>query len=203
MKLKQLEQELSSIPPFESPKIQFEQYPTTAHLASHMLFNAAGFGDIDNRSVVDLGIGCGMLTCASIMLGSSYNLGIDIDPDAIRQARRNCEEFGEVDLVNVNLTNWNYSKLRADTVIMNPPFGTKAKGIDMEFLRVASEIAETAVYTLHKTSTREHVLRKGEQLGMKGQVVAQLVYDLDNTYKFHKKKSVAIEVDFIRFEKQI
>lgn len=42
-----------------------------------------------------------------------------------------------------------------DTVIMNPPFGTKNNaGIDMEFLEVAVRLAKTAVYSLHKTSTR-------------------------------------------------
>jgi predicted RNA methylase len=43
-----------------------------------------------------------------------------------------------------------------DTVIMNPPFGTKNNaGIDMLFLRRAIELATGAVYSLHKSSTRE------------------------------------------------
>ena len=33
------------------------------------------------------------------------------------------------------------------------------------------------------------------------QVLAELRYDLPSTYKFHKKASVDIEVDFIRFVK--
>lgn len=42
-----------------------------------------------------------------------------------------------------------------DTVIMNPPFGTKKNaGIDMKFLEVGIKLAKTAVYSLHKTSTR-------------------------------------------------
>lgn len=48
-------------------------------------------------------------------------------------------------------------RLRADTVIMNPPFGTKRKGIDMDFLRAGCRIARHSVYSLHKSSTREHV----------------------------------------------
>lgn len=88
-----------------------------------------------------------------------------------------------------------------DTVIMNPPFGTKHNaGIDMTFLQVATRLARKTVYTLHKSSTRRHVLQKGSQLGAKGEVVAELRYDLPRAYKFHKKNSVDIEVDFIRFE---
>jgi predicted RNA methylase len=48
-------------------------------------------------------------------------------------------------------------RLWADTVIMNPPFGTKQKGADMEFLRAACRLARTSVYSLHKSSTRAHI----------------------------------------------
>eukprot|EP00249_Psilotum_nudum_P007254 c20431_g2_i2 orf=138-572(+) len=68
-----------------------------------------------------------------------------------------------------------------DTVVMNPPFGTRRKGADMDFLSSALKIAETAVYSLHKTSTRE------------------LRFDLPALYKFHKKREVDIFVDLWRF----
>jgi 16S rRNA G966 N2-methylase RsmD len=45
--------------------------------------------------------------------------------------------------------------LSVDTVILNPPFGTRNKGMDMIFLKKAIEMANGAVYSLHKTSTRE------------------------------------------------
>lgn len=42
-----------------------------------------------------------------------------------------------------------------DTVVMNPPFGTKHNaGMDMKFLLAGINIANTAVYSLHKSSTR-------------------------------------------------
>lgn len=42
-----------------------------------------------------------------------------------------------------------------DTVILNPPFGTKNNsGIDMEFLKVAAMLSNNSIYSLHKTSTR-------------------------------------------------
>ncbi|KAL9399433.1 hypothetical protein Peur_008394 [Populus x canadensis] len=42
-----------------------------------------------------------------------------------------------------------------DTVAMNPPFGIRRKGADVDFLSAALKIAREAVYSLHKTSTRE------------------------------------------------
>lgn len=34
------------------------------------------------------------------------------------------------------------------------------KGIDMTFLKIALEMAKTAVYSLNKSSTREHIQKK-------------------------------------------
>eukprot|EP01121_Diplochlamys_sp_Union-15-3_P004156 TRINITY_DN14147_c0_g1_i1.p1 TRINITY_DN14147_c0_g1~~TRINITY_DN14147_c0_g1_i1.p1 ORF type:complete len:113 (-),score=16.77 TRINITY_DN14147_c0_g1_i1:37-375(-) len=86
-----------------------------------------------------------------------------------------------------------------DTVIMNPPFGTKVKGIDTMFLQSALRIANNAVYSLHKTSTRQHIFRKAKEWGVVSEVLAELRFNLPKTFYFHKEKTVDIEVDFIRF----
>lgn len=200
MKLKQLEQELQQVTVFKNPKIHLEQYPTTPHLASLLIFTAYQNGDIEDKIVIDLGIGTGMLTCASLMMDSSYNIGIDVDTEALEQAVENCNEFGQVELINANLTSLNLIKIKGDTVIMNPPFGTKLKGIDVEFLTAATKMAKV-VYSLHKTSTRDFILKKALQLGFRGTVLAELKYDLPKSYQFHKKHNVVVRVDFIRFEK--
>ena len=50
-------------------------------------------------------------------------------------------------------------RCRADVVIMNPPFGTRRKGADMDFLRAAFRLASESVYSLHKSSTRAYIKR--------------------------------------------
>lgn len=88
-----------------------------------------------------------------------------------------------------------------NTVIMNPPFGTKHNaGIDMKFLEIAIKLSTNAIYSLHKTSTRNYVLSRAQKLGAKGEVIAELRYDLPRAYKFHKKQSVDVNVDLIRFQ---
>ena len=42
-------------------------------------------------------------------------------------------------------------------------------GLDMEFLCVGLALARRAVYSLHKTSTRDHVLKKAADWGAKPQ----------------------------------
>lgn len=46
------------------------------------------------------------------------------------------------------------SSIDFDTVIMNPPFGTRNTGIDTAFVLKGMQYS-SAVYSLHKTSTRE------------------------------------------------
>lgn len=86
-----------------------------------------------------------------------------------------------------------------DTVLTNPPFGTKANaGMDLRFLRTATRLSRRAVYSFHKTSTRDFLVRQVEGWGMEIQIVAEMRFDLPQTYKFHQKKSVDVQVDLIR-----
>lgn len=133
----------------------------------------------------------------------------DVDVDALEICRGNLEEMEitsaemlQVDIKNLGTPHSRFLRF-FDTVVLNPPFGTKHnQGADMEFLKVALDLSRTAVYSLHKTATRTHVTKKAADWGVKIQVLAQLKYNLPSTYKFHKKKSVDIEVDFIRFSHQ-
>ncbi|KAI7872979.1 S-adenosyl-L-methionine-dependent methyltransferase [Spinellus fusiger] len=193
MKLKELETILQDCSVFSDPKIQYEQYPTTPHLAARMLYTAdTVYDDIEGKVVGDF--------------GSGYNIGFDIDPDAIAIAQENCSDFEiSMDFVLTDLGQSSLDRFRGkiDTIVMNPPFGTKNKGIDMVLLKKAIELAGTAVYSLHKTSTREHIIKKAKEWGVGCEVLAELKFDVPMMYKFHKKKSVDIAVDFLRFSKSI
>ncbi|OUM62676.1 hypothetical protein PIROE2DRAFT_10996 [Piromyces sp. E2] len=84
IKLKQLESLLQDVDVFEKPKIQFEQYPTSAHIASRMLYTAQSmYDDIEDKVVADLGCGCGVLSIGANQLGALYNYAFDIDDDAL------------------------------------------------------------------------------------------------------------------------
>lgn len=115
-------------------------------------------------------------------------------------------EMPGIDAINCNVVtdlSSDSTKLRKkfDTVLMNPPFGTKHNaGIDTQFLLSGFNLARNAVYSLHKTSTRNYIQRKGKDLEVGSEVIATLRYNLDSTYKFHKKSSVDIEVDCWRFD---
>ena len=68
------------------------------------------------------------------------------------------------------------SPLRADTVVMNPPFGTRLKGVDVAFIRCGLKVARRAVYSLHKSSTRAYLERHATHVlrAAKADVLAEL-----------------------------
>jgi hypothetical protein len=71
----------------------------------------------------------------------------------------------------------------------------------MLFLCSALAMATRAVYSMHKTSTRDYVLGKALEWGGKGEVVATLKFDIPKMYAFHREKCKDVEVDLLRFEK--
>ncbi|CAG9833870.1 unnamed protein product [Diabrotica balteata] len=205
LKLKRLEERLQCISEFDKPKILLEQYITPWHLGSHVLYTVQSqYGDIDGKLVADLGSGCGALTIGAAVLNAALVIGFEIDEDAINICQENIEdhELSNIDIVQCDVLKGISSRFYKsfDTVLMNPPFGTKHNaGIDMRFLEIAINLSRKAVYSLHKTSTRSFILKQADSLGVKAEVLAELSYDLPSTYKFHKKKSVDIQVDFYRF----
>ena len=86
-----------------------------------------------------------------------------------------------------------------DTAIMNPPFGTKNnEGIDMEFLDRALCLCRGAVYSFHKTSTRDFITRRMEGKGYHVAVLAEMKFSIPQMYKMHRQREVLVAVDFIR-----
>ncbi|GAA5896831.1 METTL5 family protein [Sporobolomyces salmoneus] len=223
MKLKELESELQPLKGFSEPKRELEQYVTSSHLASRMIFTAATqFDDIEDKIILDLGCGCAVLSIACMMMGADGVASVDADSDALEIAKENIESVEMEEYIQLHHAQIGTTKVvdgseevpifdpntllddesdRPDTCVMNPPFGTWNKGIDALFLEVGCKIAKTAVYSLNKSSTRDFLERKAKSLGFKGTVIAQMRYDLPKTMAHHKQKSVDIEVDMWRFER--
>uniref|UniRef100_A0A915HZ37 Methyltransferase-like protein 5 n=1 Tax=Romanomermis culicivorax TaxID=13658 RepID=A0A915HZ37_ROMCU len=163
------------------------------------------FDDIEKKIIGDLGCGCGTFLAGCSALRASHGIGFDIDEDALAVSATNLRDL-ELDPSTSLLrcdatTSFLTPNCKLDVVITNPPFGTKNnQGIDMKFVKFASSIAREAIYSLHKTSTREFIMKKAcQELKLDAEIIAELKFDLPKTMKFHSRNVVDIDVDLIRF----
>lgn len=210
MRLKHLESALQDVTLYSelepgSLRPDLEQYSTSPHLAAILAHTAhAQYDDIEGQVVADIGCGTAILGISAAILGASDVLGFDVDTNALACAAKNIAnmEVG-MGLIQCDVAAGDLP-VRAgcvDTVLMNPPFGTRRQGVDIIFLERALQIARKAVYSMHKTSTRDFIVRKGQDWGVNITVLAQMRFDIPATHKFHKKKSVDVDVDLIRISK--
>jgi rRNA N6-adenosine-methyltransferase METTL5 len=208
MRLRELESALGQVSAFRAPVAELEQYPTSPHLAARMLHVAASNGDIGGRAVLDLGCGGGILAIGAALLGAPHVVGVDVDEAALHVAAENAEEMdagGVLDLVRADVVRLSAAAGggllgEVDTVVMNPPFGTKRRGMDVCFLQIAVQHARGAVYSLHKSSTRPFIQQKALSWGVPSRVLAQLQFDIPAMYDFHRQSSLDVEVDLWRLD---
>src|SRR5205809_3328111 len=148
---RQLEIVLSKLKILETPTLRLEQYPVSPEAAAELLY-MAGFehDDLEGR-IIDLGTGTGRLAIGASLMGSAHVVGVDVDARALELARENAKTAG----VKVKWVQSTIDKLDGtyDTVIMNPPYGTRTIHSDTRFLDKAFQIA-SITYSIHKASTR-------------------------------------------------
>ncbi len=197
MKKKELEIKLQQIPPLEDPKSSLEQYSTPPAIAADVLFTAYAMGDVQGKRVLDLGCGNGIFCIGAKLLGASESIGVDVDPAALEQARKNAVKQGvEVDFEQGDVAEMG---LEADTVIQNPPFGAQRREADRPFLRKAVRSSEV-VYTMHLEKTLGFLQEYIGQLG--GEITLQKTYkfNIPHTFTFHSEKAREVEVLLLRIE---
>lgn len=204
-KKRHLEMALQSLPSHSKPKIELEQYHTPSIIAADLLWNAYNLGDIENKSVVDLGCGTGIFAIGSAMLGARCVKGIDVDHDAIRNAEENSKKLGLEERINFfksDIKNVSPDKIH-DTCIQNPPFGSQLKskkGADRIFMEKSMELANV-VYSFHMAETENFVENYFLNLGGKVTQKFSYSFQIPKIYSFHKQEIKFIEVVVLRVER--
>ncbi|KFG25272.1 uncharacterized protein NESG_02043 [Nematocida ausubeli] len=203
MKLKEAKWRLDEIEGFSHPKIKYEQYMTPSELACAVVYvMAVENDDVQQKTVLDLGCGTGMLSAAVLLYGAASVTGLDVDASLESLYENNLQKVseGQHRFICADVQDAQFNELpQFDTAIINPPFGTKNNsGIDVTFLEKALEKA-SVVYSMHKTSTREYFKTK---YSGRIRILSEMQFELKKTYKFQKKESVHVKVDLIRVTKE-
>ncbi|MFC6960883.1 METTL5 family protein [Halocatena marina] len=198
-----LERELSAVAGFKEPRIEFEQYPTPADIAAHLIHLAGTHGDLAN-TVVDLGTGTGMLALGAALSGASKIVGIDRDERALSSAREN--EHCVTPPVTPAWIRGDATRLplcldEPVTVLMNPPFGAQQgrAHADRAFLRATSDIA-TVSYSIHNDGSHAFIEAFADDHG--GTVTHAFAVDLDlpRQFHFHTTDKRTIDAEAYRIE---
>ena len=198
MRRQQLEIALSHLKPSPSPQLAYEAYDLDPSSAAEVLFLAESrFGDVKDRAILDLGCGSGILAIGAALMGAEMVVGVDINLDSVEMARANARLSG----ASVQLVAGDIEAVRGplDVTIMNPPFGTRLRGIDVTFLRKAMSVS-VLVYSLHKTGEQNRVFLRNavEKLGGEVDAIFNMELEIPRTYEFHTKKRYQVEVDLYR-----
>jgi putative methylase len=181
-----------------NPNPLLEQYTIPASLAAEILYIADSvYNDLYDKRVLDLGTGTGRLAIGSLLAGAKEAIGIDLDPEALKVAKENAR------ILQVRpfwiLGDISTLRGRADTVLMNPPFGTRSKHADRAFLSKALELAPVT-YSLHKTVTREYLLHFLKSKGAHVEALFCTEFKIPWMFSFHRKRSYKVKVDLFRIE---
>jgi putative methylase len=195
-----LERALQKVAPHPSPKAYLEQYAIPTDVAAEMLFIAAYVNDdIIEKTVADLGCGTGRLAIGAALLGAVETVGVDIDKEAVKLAKKSAEKLGLQKETGWVIGDIDVLRGRFDTVLQNPPFGVQKRSADRKFLLKALELTPR-VYSLHKggESNRVFIKRFIEGHGGKVTGIFPMKLNIPRLFKFHTERKHEVEVDLYK-----
>ncbi len=148
-----------------------------------------------NGQIVDLGTGTGKLAIGAALMGAETVCGLDLDKESIALAVRNAKGAD----VNVDWVVGNLDSIsgKFDTVVMNPPYGTRSPHQDIHFLTRAFQLAHVT-YSIHKSSTRKFLVQFVRKSGRQVAQVRSMAMPIPHLFDFHKKRWESIQVDLYR-----
>ncbi len=156
-------------------------------------------GGIEGRKVIDLGCGNGILSIGAWLLGAKTVTGVEIDNKLLQLAIQNSKVFkAQIKWLNLDIREL---KGEYDTVLQNPPFGTKKRSTDILFLKKALQLGKV-VYSIHKSGNRLFISKKArENRGIVTHVLQREI-QIPWCYIFHIKPKYTVEVEVYRIVRQ-
>ncbi|ELZ82307.1 putative RNA methylase [Haloferax larsenii JCM 13917] len=201
-----LEAQLAVVAGFENPKVALEQYPTPPDLAAHLVHLADLRGDVDGKTVVDLGTGTGMLALGAALRSPARVFGVELDADALETAVDNARRVGAsapVHWVRGDATRLPLclSEHEPVTVLMNPPFGAQNENAhaDRAFLETIASLADVS-YSVHNEGSKEFIEAFAEDASAEVTDAFRATFDLDHQFDFHEDERRELDAEVFRIE---
>lgn len=197
----QLEGRLQSVSDFDAPDRDLEQYRTPASVAAHLVALADLQGDVEDRTVVDLGSGTGMLALGAALRSPRRVIGVEVDAGALSLARANESSLLEerrIDWIRGDATRAPLD-LDGSTVIANPPFGAheETRHADRDFLETIASGAAVS-YTIHNEGSREFLEAFTMDRGGRITHAYGVEFHVPKQFRHHEAERHAIQAELDR-----
>ncbi len=198
MSKSELKQHLSRLEGFENPKISLEQYMTPPELAADIVYFASLNKDIQDKNIVDLGSGTGMLGIGALILGGNVTF-VEKDKDALKKLETNIDSFKNLE--NFEIAHKDVKNFEGDfhTVLMNHPFSDHSDEAAEIFWNTALKIADV-IYSVSPRGFNERIKGFVRNTDYRLTNTENYLISLPPTYGFHTKESreTEVEVNIVR-----
>lgn len=196
--------QLAVVAGFENPTVELEQYPTPPDLAAHVIHVADLNGDIEGRTVIDLGTGTGMLALGAALRGPARVVGVELERAPLETARENRRRVGTttpIHWIQADATRVPLNPTEPTTVVMNPPFGAQKgkRGADRAFLETAAVIADVS-YSIHNEGSQEFVEAFAADNGGEVTHAFRASFELERQFEFHEEERREIDTEVYRID---
>tara|TARA_B100000579_G_C22702432_1_gene790448 strand:+ start:361 stop:993 length:633 start_codon:yes stop_codon:yes gene_type:complete len=198
--------ELSKLEPHPCNSVELEQYVTEGDLAAFWLLAVDQLDDLENKSVLDLGSGNGILGLGAAYLGANEILLIEADHDAHEVSKNNIAKVNQKFDIKINsikamigIDDIELSK-KYDIIIMNPPWGFQTEKADRPLLEFSFGLNADSIYVLH-SAKEKHLQAMAKDFGYDGEIVFETDFRLPAKYSHHVKKSSMTEARCWRFHR--
>ena len=205
MRPKHLAIQLSRLAPHPCLRVELEQYATEGDLAAFWMLAIDQTDGFEDRHVVDLGSGNGILGIAALLLGARKVTFVETDKDALEVLHSNLNTLdkalmAQAEVVNAHIGRDEVELESVDLLVMNPPWGVQTAKADRPFLELAFGSDAFAIHVLHSEKAA-HIEPLAKDRGWEWEHIIRTVFRLPPTYMHHSQRRGDTDVMCWRFHR--
>ena len=190
--------ELSKLKPHPHNSVELEQYATEGDLAAFWLLAIDQLDNLEDKSVVDLGSGNGILGLGTVFLGAKKVLLVEADEEACLISNQNSEKINQqfsaqIETIHASIGSQELeAPKQTDIVVMNPPWGRQTPRADRPFLDTSVRCANESIHLLHGRGAK-HIESWAESSGWFAKKWMEVDLPMPPIYSHHTKKRSTTE----------
>ena len=201
---KHLAIELSKLQQHPQHSVELEQYSTEGDLASFFVLAIDQLDSLEEKTVIDVGAGNGVLGLGCAMIGASNVVLIEGDKTVLSVANANAEKVMNKHNCSIETIRCMIGQeappeyLNVDIIVMNPPWGFQSPRADRPLLEYGFSLQPKSMYVLHSQKAG-HLKSIGKSYGYDWEVVFESNFRLPPKYSHQSRKMGETQVKCWRF----